>query len=297
MTMNAQGGGPDGVRPTLHQGARKGDYALGGANEDSGMTSQDVTQEYEAFLVLDVESTCMKGVNFDYVNEIIEWPVCLMRWKNRDSSGKARILEVVNEFRSFVKPTWKPQLSEFCTELTGVTQGQVDAAPTFTEMLDTFVQWLVRNDLIDGQTGERTTHFCWCCDGGFDIRDFLVKQCFISKIPIPTWIQGNFIDVRRMVSGWYAGMLHEASRSQPQGIISGASNLSYVLPNPLSLSRQLGLLGLLPFRGREHCGIDDARNVSRILAELARRGVSLEPNAVIRSRRWSWMGQNGTILE
>lgn len=31
-------------------------------------------------------------------------------------------LEVVDEYHSFVKPTWKPTLSAFCTELTGIQQ-------------------------------------------------------------------------------------------------------------------------------------------------------------------------------
>jgi 3'-5' exoribonuclease 1 len=31
-------------------------------------------------------------------------------------------LEVVDEFHSFVKPTWRPKLSAFCTELTGIKQ-------------------------------------------------------------------------------------------------------------------------------------------------------------------------------
>lgn len=95
------------------------------------------------FLVLDVEATCEDGSGaFDYPNEIIaspsthlhneltitcvqEWPVCLLRWKDKHEGGLAECLEVVSEFRSFVKPTWKPRLSEFCKQLTGVTQASV----------------------------------------------------------------------------------------------------------------------------------------------------------------------------
>lgn len=51
-----------------------------------------------------------------------EWPVCLLRWKYKDEKGKASRLEVVDEFRSFVKPVWRPRLSSFCTALTGITQ-------------------------------------------------------------------------------------------------------------------------------------------------------------------------------
>lgn len=45
-----------------------------------------------------------------------------MRWKDKTENGKASQLEVVDEFRSFVRPIWRPKLSAYCTELTGITQ-------------------------------------------------------------------------------------------------------------------------------------------------------------------------------
>lgn len=100
-----------------------------------------VKQPYDAFLVLDVEATCLQGTGFEWPNEIIvrwtsarsyhqflivyqpkEWPVCLLRWKDKSLKGRAGRLEIVGEFRSFVKPTWRPRLSQFCTDLTGITQ-------------------------------------------------------------------------------------------------------------------------------------------------------------------------------
>ncbi|CAL1704142.1 unnamed protein product [Somion occarium] len=249
-----------------------------------------VKQSHDAFLVLDVEATCMPGTDFNYPNEIIEWPVLLLRWKDRDSVGRANRLEVVDEFRSFVKPIWKPQLSPFCTALTGITQADVDNAPPFTAVIATFREFLTRNGLIDPVTNSALVRFCWCTDGPWDVRDFVVKQCFISKIPIPPWLAGDVIDVRRVVSKWQEKHDPPAKRPkssfpQPQGTY---------LPIP----RQLHLLGLAPFEGRQHCGIDDTRNVARIIVELARRGMRLRPNTPINpNRRWPWMGRYGKILE
>ena len=48
--------------------------------------------------------------------------MCLLRWKDKTEDGMASELEVVDEFRTFVRPTWRPTLSEFCKELTGITQ-------------------------------------------------------------------------------------------------------------------------------------------------------------------------------
>lgn len=35
---------------------------------------------------------------------------------------RADQLEITDVFRSFVRPTWRPTLSEFCKNLTGITQ-------------------------------------------------------------------------------------------------------------------------------------------------------------------------------
>ncbi|KAF8633705.1 hypothetical protein AX17_004363 [Amanita inopinata Kibby_2008] len=65
----------------------------------------------------------------------------------------------------------------------------------------------------------------------------------------------------------------------------------------LNIPAQLKALGLGEFQGRQHSGIDDSRNISRILAELARRGITLKPNTTINpNKRWYWMGKNGQIL-
>ncbi|KAJ6455799.1 ribonuclease H-like domain-containing protein, partial [Mycena sanguinolenta] len=244
-------------------------------------------QPVDAFLVLDVEATCERGSGFDYANEIIEFPVCLMRWKDRDG-GKASQLEVIAEFHSFVKPSWRPSLSKFCTELTGINQDQVDAAPDFPAVLRSFRAFLVEHNLIERKNGKRRLRFCWCSDGPFDVRDFVVKQCFISQIPFPDWMTGDVLDVRTMV------MAHTASHTtgtQPQhGRLHRIATLN--------IPGQLLALGLPPFIGRQHSGIDDARNLTRIMAHLAREGVRLQPNTAINlRRRWAWMGKGGKIRE
>jgi len=69
--------------------------------------------------VLDVEATCDRS-NRGWAHEIIELPIVLV---------DLHTLTVVNEFRSFVRPTVVTTLTEFCTELTGIGQSSVDEAP------------------------------------------------------------------------------------------------------------------------------------------------------------------------
>ncbi|KIJ17351.1 hypothetical protein PAXINDRAFT_168043 [Paxillus involutus ATCC 200175] len=251
-----------------------------------------VKQLYDTFLVLDVEATCLQGTGFDWPNEIIEWPVCLLRWKAKSATGKATQLEIVDEFRSFVKPTWRPQLSQFCTDLTGIAQAQVNHAPAFPKVLKMFARFLAQHGLIDPKNGRPLQRFCWCSDGPFDVRDFVVKQCFISNIPMPSWLKGDVLDVRRVASVCAATSGASGSQKIRTRL---ATNHHY---RSLNIPQQLGALGLGPFQGRVHSGIDDTRNIARIMIELARRGIRLEPNTSINpNRRWQWMGRPGEVLE
>ena len=62
-------------------------------------------------------------------------------------------------------------------------QDNVDSAPHFATLVHTtFRDFLSRNGLIDAETGLPLVRFCWCSDGPWDIRDFVVKQCFMSKV-------------------------------------------------------------------------------------------------------------------
>lgn len=66
-------------------------------------------------------------------------------------------------------------------------------------------------------------------------------------------------------------------------------------PATLSLPSVLSALSLPAFQGRLHSGLADARNASRILIDLAARGMTLAPNRRVpesgrgRERRWPWM--------
>ncbi len=69
-------------------------------------------------------------------------------------------------------------------------QEQVDHAPPFPEVLEHFRGFLAKHQLIDAATGRRLARFCFCSDGPYDVRDFVVKQCFISKAGPPTCARG-----------------------------------------------------------------------------------------------------------
>ncbi|KAK0545648.1 hypothetical protein OC846_005585 [Tilletia horrida] len=88
----------------------------------------------------------------DYPNEIIEFPVILMQWRDvpPEQGGKPgqRALQVVDEFHSWVRPMWRPRLSKFCKELTGVKQSVIDSAPTWPEVMQNFLGFLRKHQLL-----------------------------------------------------------------------------------------------------------------------------------------------------
>jgi 3'-5' exoribonuclease 1 len=84
-------------------------------------------------VVFDVEATCWKERVFSRNKEIIEIGAVLLLRDRAHSRWP--------EFQTFVRPRRLPRLSSFCRELTGITQENVDAAPTFPEALRLFLEW------------------------------------------------------------------------------------------------------------------------------------------------------------
>lgn len=85
--------------------------------------------EKNLYVVLDFEATCWSDND---EHEIIEWPMALLDLKNK---------KIASEFMSFVKPK-RSELSDFCKNLTSITQDQVDSAPGFLEVFNSALEWL-----------------------------------------------------------------------------------------------------------------------------------------------------------
>lgn len=75
-------------------------------------------------LVLDFEATCDENRGFG-PQEVIEFPTVVIN---------TCTLQKEAEFHSYVRPVRNRKLTPFCTSLTGITQEQVDPAPTFPEV-------------------------------------------------------------------------------------------------------------------------------------------------------------------
>lgn len=73
----------------------------------------------------------------------------------------------VNTFHSYVRPTWRPELSHFCTNLTGIQQSTVDTSETFPEVLLRLEDWMRRWGLLEN---DELKDAVWVTDGPWDLK-------------------------------------------------------------------------------------------------------------------------------
>src|SRR5258707_15625193 len=97
----------------------------GSSKMNINRTEHGTRHHFTPVLVIDLEATCEEyDPAFDM--ETIEIGAC---WIAADGS-------VLDRFQSFVRPVVNPTLTPFCTQLTGITQADVDAAPLFPVAAD-----------------------------------------------------------------------------------------------------------------------------------------------------------------
>ena len=141
--------------------------------------------------------------------------------------------------------------------------------------------------------------FCWCTDGPFDVRDFVVKQCFISNVGAFTntrhmRINSHFFSIRRCRFPCLRGsggtsltyvrlwarcrrslepirrrcVCRECRDSNDTLILGFFCLIQPTFPRRMSpnIEHQLRFLELGPFEGRQHSGIDvcTSATVSRL---------------------------------
>ena len=173
-------------------------------------------ESYSAFLVVDLEATCDQDALPRPQREIIEIGAVLV---------DGQTYEAIGEFQTFVRPVRHPVLTQYCLELTTITQQQVDEAPTFAEALEAFTRFISKDS---------TARFCsW---GKYDSRQ-LQQDCDYHGLDYP-----------------FDGHLDLASSfRRKQGFI-----------RRLGLKEALERAGI-PMVGTQHRGIDDARSLAPLI--------------------------------
>lgn len=167
------------------------------------------------YIVFDLEATCWEGKD-TCRNETIEIGAVLI--------NEAR--EVVSEFEQFVKPTKHPELSDFCTQLTSITQAQIDHAPLFEQAAQRFRDWF-----------------------GYGKDDYILCSWgFYDRVQLK-----NDSELRGLDYAW--SERHISLKHQYKDIVG--------IRKPIGMKNALKREGMT-LDGTHHRGIDDARNISKI---------------------------------
>jgi len=197
---------------------------------------------FDYFVVIDFEATCEERNLPEYPHEIIEFPGVLVDGK----TGR-----IVDHWREYCRPTINPQLSEFCTALTGIEQHTVNSAETFPEVLEKFNLWL-------GEKCLGTTHtFALVTDGPFDVGRFLRLSCQQNSIEVPTWAE-KWINIRKGFANFY----------------KTSTTTHTKLPGLQTMLDKLDM----EFEGNPHSGLDDATNIARVVSRMVLDGAVLKVN-------------------
>jgi len=172
----------------------------------------------DQILVIDLEATCWQGdPPPDQQKEIIEIGLCPL---DVTTGLRGEPISIV------VRPECS-MVSAFCTELTTLTQEEVDAGISFADAC-----CLLRETY-------RARERVWASFGDYDRQQF-ERQCRSQQVIYP--FGSRHINVKTLVS------------------------LVHRLPREVELDEALALAGL-PLEGHHHRGVDDAWNIAALLAE------------------------------
>jgi inhibitor of KinA sporulation pathway (predicted exonuclease) len=179
-------------------------------------------KQLDQIIVIDVEATCWEGEPPPgQENEIIEIGICPLEV----ATGKRL------EKRSIIVKPERSTVSLFCTQLTSLTQEDVEIGISFKEACS-----LLKREY-------RTKQRVWASFGDYDRRQF-ESQCLSRDVAYP--FGPTHINVKNLFA------------------------FSRQLSHEVGMAQALKLLDL-PLEGIHHRGEDDAWNIAGILSELLLR--------------------------
>ncbi|TMS37495.1 hypothetical protein L596_004415 [Steinernema carpocapsae] len=205
-------------------------------------------QKFHSFLILDFEATCDQNQkSIQPIHEIIEFPVVKLN---------AETFEIEERFHHYVCPTVNPQLTSFCTNLTGIVQGMVDGKPSFAEAMQLFHQWLKDQHLLCPEDGSKShMNFSVVTCGDWDIGTLLARQAAHFDYSLP-WYFKTWINLK----------------------VSFSEALGYYPNSMMSMLRDMEI----PHQGRHHSGIDDVINMCAIMKTISKTGYVFRPTAQLK---------------
>jgi inhibitor of KinA sporulation pathway (predicted exonuclease) len=135
-------------------------------------------------------------------------------------------LNILDEWQTFIKPIIHPKLTRFCQELTSISQADVDNAPLYPEAIKNLHQWL-----------KNYYNYIFGSWGNYDKNQFIQDSNY-HQISYP--INADHVNLKELFS------------------------LNQGFKTKFGMARALEIAGI-ELKGTHHRGIDDARNIARLM--------------------------------
>ncbi|KAK3129341.1 hypothetical protein QOZ80_6BG0478050 [Eleusine coracana subsp. coracana] len=180
--------------------------------------------------------------------EILEFPVVMI---------DAQSMEFIDSFHRFVRPTAmsEQRIKEYIEGKYGkfgVDRVWHDTAIPFKEVLQEFEDWMGNHNLWSKEQGGSLNSAAFVTCGNWDLKTKVPEQCRVSKIKLPTYFM-EWINLKDIYLNFY--------NRRATGM--------------MTMMRQLEM----PIAGSHHLGIDDSKNIARVVQRLLADGAVIQMTA------------------
>ena len=229
---------------------------------------REIAGEAKTFIALDLEATCSEENN-TFPQEVIQLSATMFATDDAADGG----MGIVDTFDSLCQPVIHKDLTPFCTELTGITQGDVAGSPKFKKVLGNFQAWLQSHSLLDPLMHLTDGAVLLTC-GCWDLGKLVPIQCKANyyNIPMPPFLR-YYCDVQEVFSSYY-----------------WSGNQNYT-----SLAAMTARLGVQR-EGRAHDALNDSRDLARLVHAMRRDGCARFPAQYYDAKNKSKMTQGGEAV-
>ncbi|KAJ4726371.1 Polynucleotidyl transferase, ribonuclease H-like superfamily protein [Melia azedarach] len=208
---------------------------------DAAAFQRKCSQDLDFFLVLDLEGKI----------EILEFPVLMI---------DAKTMGFVDLFHRFVRPTKMSEqhINKYIEGKYGkfgVDRVWHDTAIPFKEVLQQFEAWLIQHRLWGEGRGGRLNRAAFVTCGNWDLKTKVPDQCKVSQIKLPSYFM-EWINLKDAFYNFY-----KTRRSDATGMVGMMKN------------RRISMFG------SHHLGIDDTKNIARVLQRMLVDGARMQVTA------------------
>ncbi|KAJ7948694.1 Polynucleotidyl transferase ribonuclease H-like superfamily protein [Quillaja saponaria] len=202
------------------------------------------------------ELTRLRSQNLDFLLvldlegrvEILEFPVLMIN---------AKTMDVEDLFHRFVRPTkmTEQRINEYIEGKYGkfgVDRVWHDTAIPFKEVVQQFEAWLTQHQLWTKEVGGHLTRAAFITCGNWDLKTKVPQQCEVSKLELPPYFM-EWINLKDVYLNFY--------NRRATGMRTMMNELQ------------------IPLLGSHHLGIDDTKNIARVLQHMLSDGALMQITA------------------